>query len=136
MKAAVCGGRDLTDRLFVWHVLTEIYDAHSEINEIVHGAARGVDATAHQWANAHAIKVTPVPAKWDLYKKSAGYRRNHEILNAHRPDILIAFPGGRGTMHMVKHAIKAFIPLIVVYPDGKWGLKADTRLIEKQQRWW
>jgi hypothetical protein len=49
------------------------------------------------------------PANWKQYGKSAGYRRNTQMLEEGKPDIVIAFPGGRGTEMMCEIAETAGI---------------------------
>lgn len=44
------------------------------------------------------------PADWDKYGKRAGYLRNVQMLDEGKPDLVVAFPGGKGTAMMVKLA--------------------------------
>jgi len=53
----------------------------------------------------------PFPADWGKYSKSAGYIRNKQMLAEGKPDLVVAFPGGKGTANMVKLAKLANIPI-------------------------
>jgi hypothetical protein len=49
-------------------------------------------------------------AEWDMYGPSAGPRRNARMVEW-KPDVVIAFPGNRGTADMVRQAKAAEIPV-------------------------
>jgi UDP-N-acetylmuramoylalanine-D-glutamate ligase len=53
------------------------------------------------------------PAKWDLHGKSAGPIRNQQMLDT-GVDLVIAFPGGKGTAHMVSIAKKAGVKVVEI----------------------
>jgi hypothetical protein len=95
MKTIIAGGRDyhLTDEDF--HKLDQL---KGTISEVVSGCARGVDTTGEIWANKNNIPVKKLPADWNKYGKSAGYKRNQQM--AEYADAVILFPGGKGTNHM------------------------------------
>lgn len=63
-------------------------------------------------ARDRGIPETAYPADWRRDGKSAGYRRNRRMLSEGRPDLVIAFPGGPGTAHMVEIAEKAGVPVL------------------------
>lgn len=46
---------------------------------IVSGGARGADELAEKYAYERGYKKHIIPANWNLYGKSAGYRRNEEM---------------------------------------------------------
>jgi predicted Rossmann-fold nucleotide-binding protein len=54
------------------------------------------------------------PANWPKHGKGAGFIRNQQMLNEGKPDLMIAFPGGKGTADMIEKAIKAGIKVIEV----------------------
>lgn len=109
MRVLVCGGRDYND----YEKLRTELDQMGNISEIIHGGARGADTLAGRWAEENGIPCTRVNALWELYGKSAGYRRNVEMLNLN-PDVVLAFPGQKGTAMMVKLAKEAKVEVIVV----------------------
>lgn len=98
MKVLVCGGRDFTD--FDW-AFAEL-DALDELNEItmiIHGDAKGADTAGKGWAFTHQRPYLSVPAEWNRYGKSAGFKRNAKMLE-YGPDLVLALPGGKGTKMM------------------------------------
>lgn len=110
MRILVCGGRDFTDRNLVYQTLHD-YMLEDNIT-IIHGAASGADSLANIWAKAFNHKIESYPADWDKYGKRAGYIRNVQMLNEGKPDLVIAFPGGKGTQMMINLAEAANVPVI------------------------
>lgn len=112
VRALVCGGRDYTDRAFLWMSL----DAYGppEIGEIVSGMAPGADALAAEWAERFGFPLHKFHADWKAHGRAAGPIRNQRMLDEGKPDVIIAFPGGRGTADMVRRAKAAGIPVHVI----------------------
>jgi len=110
MKVLICGGRDFQDFELMSDVLEPI-----PISSVVQGGARGADLLAAKWAESRRIPFRQHEADWLQYGKRAGPMRNLQMLAEH-PDIqlVIAFPGGKGTAHMVKIAKAAGIEVIEV----------------------
>jgi hypothetical protein len=123
MRVLVCGSRDWTDSDMIWAELDELHSTHLEYGVlagdeefvVIHGAARGADNIAALWASTRDVDVLAFPADWATYGKSAGPRRNHHMLIAGRPELVLAFKdnfGARtngGTEHMVRIARDAGI---------------------------
>ena len=105
MILAITGGRSYADEAHVRRVLSSL-DPRPEL--VIHGGATGADALADRVAREFGITVRVFPAEWTRYGRSAGPRRNSEIL-AFGPDLVIAFPGDRGTADMVRRARAAGI---------------------------
>ncbi len=99
MRVLVCGGRDFRNKDLIEDVLKRF-----EISCIIEGEARGADTLAREYAERQGIHVDAFPVQWKLYGKAAGPIRNSEMLRVGKPDIIIAFPGGKGTADMVKQA--------------------------------
>lgn len=110
MRILVCGGRDFKDRDLMVKALKD-YEHQSNIT-IIHGAASGADSMSHSWATAFKHNIESYPADWDKYGKRAGYIRNVQMLNEGKPDLVIAFPGGKGTQMMINLAEAANVPVI------------------------
>lgn len=102
-RVLVCGGRDYLDKEEAFRVLDAL-DMQRGISCIIHGAARGADTLADNWAFKRSVETEAYPADWTKHGKSAGPIRNQEMLAASAPDVVLAFPGGRGTSHMVSIA--------------------------------
>jgi hypothetical protein len=103
MKILVCGGRAFHDH----RKLFEVLDSIPNITHLVHGGATGADALAGQWAVERRIPCDVYHANWRSYGRAAGPIRNAQMLREAKPDLVLAFPGGRGTANMVELAEKA-----------------------------
>jgi len=109
MRVLVCGGRDYADEELFEEVMENF-----EVTEIIQGGARGADRLAKQWAGDKRIPEREFPADWGQYGKSAGHIRNHLMLIQGQPDMVIAFPGGKGTANMIKQAKEAGVEVYEV----------------------
>jgi len=103
MNLLVTGGRDFTDKDRIWKALDWVHAKYT-IECLFHGAARGVDTICADWSVSRRTHRAAAQAEWDVYGKKAGIIRNQKMLDWN-PDYLIAFPGGRGTGHMVRIAM-------------------------------
>jgi hypothetical protein len=102
----VCGGRDFLDEVAVFDVLDEIH-RKSTISKLVHGAARGADYLAGSWARNRGVTEVKCPADWSIHGKAAGPIRNRAMLRDYSPELVVAFPGGKGTADMLAAASAA-----------------------------
>lgn len=70
---------------------------------VVEGGAKGVDSYARKWARVNNLPLEEYPAKWEVYGRSAGYRRNMEMSEV--ADICIGFcyNNSKGTTHQVTY---------------------------------
>jgi hypothetical protein len=110
MRVIVCGGRDFEDRDGLFQAMDAVHKA-TPITMVVHGAARGADALAGEWAASRGMAVKASPADWKRYGRSAGPRRNQEMADA-GADLCIAFAGGIGTADMCGRAAAAGIKVM------------------------
>ena len=110
MIVLVCGGRDFADREFLFATMDKVH-GKSPVSLVVEGEADGADTLAREWAWSRGIHVAAVRALWDTHGKAAGPKRNETMLLL-KPYAVIAFPGGRGTAHMVKAARKAGVRIV------------------------
>lgn len=96
MKTIIAGSRGFTD----YELLKAACEQHT-ITTVISGTARGADQLGERYAIEKGIHLTRMPANWNLYGKSAGYRRNMEMADI--ADQLIAFWDGKspGTKHMI-----------------------------------
>lgn len=125
MKILVTGGRDFHDNDFVYKVLDSILRDNT-VTHIIHGNAGGCDQIAGSWARAKGIQEVVCPADWKYHGNSAGPIRNKRMLElvAQGPgptpvavDRVIAFPGHRGTSHMIGIANTAGVFVEYHAPD-------------------
>ena len=103
MRVLVCGGRHYCDREFIYRYLDALHKEHP-IDVLIEGGAGGTDGIAGQWAVERGINNLIFPADWDKHGKVAGPIRNQRMLDEGKPDLVVAFPGGRGTADMMKRA--------------------------------
>ena len=109
-RVLVCGGRTFSNL----GLLIEVLDAAHAANPItclIHGAAKGADQLAAKWAHDSGVACAAYPASWEFDGNSAGPIRNQRMIDQGKPDLVIAFPGGRGTADMVSRAEKASLPV-------------------------
>lgn len=113
MRILVCGGRDFSDSNLLNKFLNQYL---SDIDDlvIIQGDAKGADYLAKLWAVSNTVKFESFPADWKKYGKRAGYIRNTQMLNEGKPDIVVAFPGGKGTQMMITLAEAAGVPVVNV----------------------
>jgi hypothetical protein len=113
MRVLVCGGRTFSDAELLCGMLNHLKERFPDIS-IIHGAARGADQLAGAWAHENNVSCVAFPANWDAYGRSAGHVRNGEMLSRGKPDLVVAFPGGRGTANMIEQATQAGVKVINV----------------------
>jgi hypothetical protein len=115
-RALVTGGRDYNDAATVNATLSQLAPSW-----IAQGGAAGADALALAWARRTKTPFSTYPADWATYGKAAGPIRNRYMLDHFRPDVVVAFPGGRGTEHMVAYADFCGVPVIRAVPPVDSG---------------
>ena len=109
----VCGGRSYSDARAVNIALSVIHQI-DRIGLIVHGGAEGADRLADNWAAAKNVSIRRFPADWDRFGKGAGPKRNQQMLDEQHIDLVVAFPGGKGTEDMIRRAMKEGVPVVLV----------------------
>lgn len=102
MRLLVCGGRDYNDEFILWSVLGHLEGSGGVDELIVGDCPTGADAMARNWAVGRGHVPTVFSADWEKQGKAAGPIRNQRMLDEGKPDLVLAFPGGRGTEDMVR----------------------------------
>lgn len=102
-RVLVCGGRDFADQALLFGAL-DMQAKTVGIQTILQGGADGADHLARLWCHSRQCRMENYPAKWKQYGRSAGPRRNQQMLEEGKPDIVFAFAGGRGTADMMRRA--------------------------------
>lgn len=128
MRVLVCGGRGFHDKKLVYNTLDQLCvdrGLQSKPDEygnwlpknivIIHGAARGADSLADDWAVVNWVPTEEYKPDWDKLGKAAGILRNIDMLEQGKPDLVVAFPGGRGTAHMIRIAKEAGVEVIEIH---------------------
>lgn len=108
-RVLVTGGREYDDGARMAAVLTAL-----QPRIIIHGAARGADSLAQDWAVATNTSVASFPADWRGLGIKAGGMRNLQMLVEGKPDLVVAFPGGGGTEDMRRQARQNGVPVVTV----------------------
>lgn len=111
MRVLVCGGRDFRNWPRLDAALRDLLVDQPD-QAIIQGGAKGADCLAAAWGFWKSVPVEEYAAEWEIYGKKAGGIRNQKMLDEGRPDVVLAFPGGKGTADMVKRAELAGIEVI------------------------
>jgi hypothetical protein len=112
MRVLITGGRHYSDQDLLEKTLNELHSRHG-FTDLMHGDASGADQLAGQWAKSRGISVKAYPADWKNLGRIAGPIRNKKMLDE-KPDLLVAFPGGKGTANMVFYAKKSGCVVVLV----------------------
>jgi len=115
MRVLVCGGRDYSNKDRVFDVLDKLHD-EAGISCVIQGGAKGADYFAAWWADKRRVPGETYAADWENQGSFAGPARNTRMLEEGRPDVVIAFPGGRGTSDMVRKARRAGVDVVEIAP--------------------
>ena len=95
----------------------DVVDNPSQV-KFISGTCRGADVLGEHFAYTYEYEVVRFPAAWDIYGKSAGYRRNVEMAKyaSEAYGVLFAFWDGqsRGTKHMIDLAKRYGLEIHVV----------------------
>jgi len=124
MKVVVCGGRNFRSPVLVFREFDRLH-AELHFTDLMQGGCpTGVDCFARERATTKPeIQRWVCRAEWDKYGPSAGPRRNARMVEW-KPDVVIAFPGNRGTADMVEKAESDGIPVrqVLSYQPRNGGI--------------
>lgn len=113
-RVLVCGGRAYNDAARINAVLDKLH-AEAGIDLLIEGGANGADRLAQEWAmRHHDVASETYPADWENQGSFAGPARNKRMLEEGRPDLVIAFPGGKGTADMVRKARRTGVEVVEI----------------------
>ena len=132
-RVLVCGSRNFADRELVYAKLDEVRGRLGNTPmRVISGAARGADTLAADWAADRGVPCDEYPADWDRYGKSAGYRRNEQMLAEGQPHLVVAFPQdeARGTRMMMDIAAKANVAVEEIDPVSRTTLTKSGKLYD------
>lgn len=108
---ATTGGRSYDNKEHVKKTMDSVAKIFGEL-KVLHGDAPGADKLVADWCEENGIQHITFFANWSKFGKLAGPLRNRAMLD-HKPEALIAFPGGKGTDNCKYQAKKLGIPLIL-----------------------
>jgi len=111
---AVIGSRSFNDRKLAFFILDK-YVGDRGGHCIITGGAHGADALAEEWAISRGVPVRILPAEWGKYGRSAGPRRNMEIVKQCQG--MIAFWDGKspGTKDSIQKAWAQGKKVIIIH---------------------
>lgn len=90
--------------------MRKVFGLLSAKHRIHHGGCRGTDKQCEQfWHDCQVYE-----ADWGKHGRAAGPIRNRKMLE--HVELLIAFPGGRGTEDCIRAAHEQGIPVLRVEP--------------------
>ena len=102
-RVLICGGRDFTDREAVYASLDSLHAEH-RVSLVIAAGARGAERLATEWARGHGVPAEVYEADWQRLGRKAGPLRNARMLIEGKPDLVVAFPGGKDTANMIEQA--------------------------------
>lgn len=115
IRILVSGSRSFSDARAMYRAFNHLQSTLDENTKmhLIHGGARGADEIAAEWPDWD--RIFEFEAEWNKYGRSAGFRRNEEMLHYGKPHMLIAFPAStsKGTRHMITAAQKEELPTVV-----------------------
>ena len=114
----ICGGRDFTDSVIFDSAMGDLIRLRGMPECVVNGGALGADFMAKRWAERHAVEARSVAADWGLHGKAAGPIRNQIMLDKYKPDLVVAFPGGKGTADMVRRSREAGVDVAEIKTEA------------------
>lgn len=117
-RILICGGRDYNNGTAFKSIMEQARSHFANDFCIIQGGARGADTLARHWAFAQKVCCIEVPAQWLNFSKAAGSKRNRWMIQFCKPELIIAFPGGRGTQSMIDLGNRANIPVWEPFADG------------------
>ena len=117
-KVIIAGSRDITNLTLITKGMNDLWDQIGPY-EIISGMARGVDNISQEVAKKAHVKVYEMPAEWDRFGKSAGYRRNESM--AQLATHLLTFWDGesKGTKHMIDLGHKYDLKVTIIRTHKK-----------------
>ena len=113
MRVLVCGGRTFSNTERLYTFLDNLpLNLQRPITLVIHGGATGADRLAGKWSKDRGVEALAFPAQWVNYGKSAGHIRNQQMLTEGQPELVVAFPGGKGTDDMIHRASRAGVAVL------------------------
>jgi hypothetical protein len=107
MRTIIAGSRSIED---LGIIIQAIMLSNFSITKVISGTAKGVDQLGEMWANLNNIQCERFQANWNLYGKSAGYKRNEEMTD-HADQVIVIWDGiSKGSKSMLDIAIRKKMP--------------------------
>jgi len=116
MKILICGDRNYSNYDKIVSIIKRLKDEEKELI-IIEGGASGADELAKKASIELEIEFREYKADWKRYGRSAGPKRNQQMLDCESPELVIAFheniEKSKGTKDMLNRASKANIKTLL-----------------------
>ena len=118
MNIAIIGSRGFSDYAFLKERMESLCES-VHVTRVISGGAKGADSLAAAWTKEKGIPLLEILPDWQKYGRSAGFKRNSQIIEA--ADICVAFWDGvsRGTAHSISLAKAKGIKVLIYCPSCK-----------------
>ena len=112
-RVLITGDRHWTDT----EAIAAFIDTLADDTVIIHGVCpTGADQMANDYAVSKGMTIDAYPADWARYRLGAGPKRNQQMLDEGKPDLVVFFHDdlgqSKGTADMVRRAVKARIKIM------------------------
>lgn len=117
-RVLVCGDRNWKNA----QEIEEILASFGAGTVVIEGMAPGADTMAGRAARRLGYELLEYPARWGIYGRAAGPKRNQQMLDEGKPERVYAFhndiASSKGTRDMIARALKAKLPVVLVHKSG------------------
>ena len=107
MKLMIAGSRSITSFDLSPYI-------PNEVDTIISGGAKGIDALAEQYAIDHKLSRYIILPNYNLYGKAAPSKRNQEMVDMSESVLIIWDGKSKGTLSTINYAKKQSKQLILV----------------------
>ena len=108
IRLIIAGSRDIDNYnqvvLLIEDALYRLKIDKENIGCILSGTCRGVDKCGEKWAKENNIEVCQYPARWSMFGKAAGPKRNAEMVEDADALIVIHYNDSKGSKDILKKA--------------------------------
>lgn len=112
-RILVCGARDYNKPSYFREQMDRLVKSHfADKFVIIHGGHGGVNILAAQWAALGDYPTLEIRGNTPYYHSASERIQNQWLMDWGRPDLVLAFPGGRNTEDIVRHAKERGIHVI------------------------
>lgn len=109
MKTLIAGSRGISDYA---ELEKAIQESKLDITEVISGhCPNSPDILGERWATKNKIKLKLYPANWKVFGKSAGAKRNEEMVKEAEQAIILWDGKSSGTKHTLRLCHHKKIPV-------------------------
>ncbi|MBK8209214.1 MAG: DUF2493 domain-containing protein [Rhodospirillales bacterium] len=114
-RVVLTGGIDYADHAGIWDALDQARREHPDMVLLHGGCEKGAELIAAKWAKARGVATIVFRPDWHVFKRSAPFKRNDQILAA-PPALVIACPGSGVSRNLVDKARRHGIAVREIAP--------------------